>query len=34
MSVETRILNFQLYVGKRLRQINKQLVTEEITVDD
>lgn len=29
MSVEARILKFQHYVDKRLRQLNRELATEE-----
>ncbi len=34
MSVEMKILNFQLYVSKRIRQINKRLATEEVTIEE
>ena len=30
MSVENKILSFQSFVSKRLREINKQLATQEI----
>lgn len=33
MSVENRILNFQHYIGRRLRQIEQQLVIEEVTAE-
>lgn len=34
MSVETRIINFQFYVNRRIRQINRQLATEEVATEE
>lgn len=34
MSVEARILNFQFYVSRRIKQINRQLATEEVIAEE